>query len=396
MSIYKFISVVSIFTFSLLFSQDVLLSLDGSSLNYESSEDVAGFQFTHDGCVSGASGGDAAANGFTLSSSGSTVLAFSFTGAVIPSGSGTLLELAGNISSDCLSDFIFSNSIGEALDVSFDDGSADDGGSTDGGGDWGGDACSMPINTLHLDSDGNVLYNSSSDVGGFQFNVDGATVNDASGGDAASAGFLISTSATTVLGFSLTGGTIPSGCGTLLELDLEGAATGLSGIVMSDPAGSALDFEYFPMILLFVSVMNDFDFNDVGLKYFSFNFSYILIFYYTLRRKEALGYISLFVAGLFNDVIVGLPMGISSLLFLLICGFASYLRNITIRPSPIKDWFYFLFIVSLINSINYSILTLFFSFDLILMSYLVNTFFTFLFYIFFVSIFKYYLKSLND
>ena len=52
-------------------------------------------------------------------------------------------------------------------------------------------------------------------------------------------------------------------------------------------------FEYFPMILLFVSVMNDFDFNDVGLKYFSFNFSYILIFYYTLKRKEALGYISL-------------------------------------------------------------------------------------------------------
>ena len=50
-------------------------------------------------------------------------------------------------------------------------------------------------------------------------------------------------------------------------------------------------FEYFPMIWLFGSVMNDFDFNDVGLKYFSFNFSYILIFYYTLKRKEALGYV---------------------------------------------------------------------------------------------------------
>ena len=83
-------------------------------------------------------------------------------------------------------------------------------------------------------------------------------------------------------------------------------------------------FEYFPMILLFVSVMNDFDFNDVGLKYFSFNFSYILIFYYTLKRKEALGYISLFIAGLFNDVIVGLPMGISSLLFLLLCAISNY------------------------------------------------------------------------
>ena len=112
-------------------------------------------------------------------------------------------------------------------------------------------------------------------------------------------------------------------------------------------------FEYFPMILLFVSVMNDLDFNDVGIKYFSFNFSYILIFYYTLKRKEALGYVSLFIAGLFNDVIVGLPMGISSLLFLLLCGFASYLRNITLRPNLVKDWFFFLFTLSIINSFSW-------------------------------------------
>ena len=100
-------------------------------------------------------------------------------------------------------------------------------------------------------------------------------------------------------------------------------------------------FKYFPLILLFVSIMNDFNFNDLELKYFSFNFSYILIFYYTLKRKEALGYVSLFVAGLFNDVIIGLPMGISSLLFLLLCGLASYLRNITLTPNPFKDWIFF-------------------------------------------------------
>ena len=35
-----------------------------------------------------------------------------------------------------------------------------------------------------------------------------------------------------------------------------------------------------PLILLFVSVLNNYDFNYLGLKYFSFNFSYILIFYY--------------------------------------------------------------------------------------------------------------------
>ena len=103
-----------------------------------------------------------------------------------------------------------------------------------------------------------------------------------------------------------------------------------------------------------------------------------------------------FLAGLINDTVVGLPLGISSLSYILICIATSYFRNITIRSNPIRDWFYFLFIISLINSINYSVLSLFFSYDLILMDYLVNTFFTFLFYILFVSAFKYYLKGLND
>ena len=154
-------------------------------------------------------------------------------------------------------------------------------------------------------------------------------------------------------------------------------------------------YSWLPLIILFISVLNEFDLNYLNLDYFSFNFPFILIFFFTLKEFKNLDYLFVFVAGLFNDTVVGLPMGVSSLSYILICISTSYFRNITIRPSPIKDWFYFLFIVSLINSINYSILTLFFSFNLVLMSYLVNTFFTFLFYIFFVSIFKYYLKSLD-
>ena len=87
--------------FSFCFTQDVVLSLDGGNLNYESSVDIAGFQFNHNGCVTGAAGGDAAANGFTISSSGSTVLAFSFTGSVVPAGSGTLVQLTGDLTGDC-------------------------------------------------------------------------------------------------------------------------------------------------------------------------------------------------------------------------------------------------------------------------------------------------------
>ncbi len=151
-----------------------------------------------------------------------------------------------------------------------------------------------------------------------------------------------------------------------------------------------------PIIFLFISVMNEFDFNYLNLDYFSFNFPFILIFFFTLKEFKHFDYLLVFLAGLINDTVVGLPLGVSSLSYVLICIATSYFRNITIRPNPIKDWFYFLFIISLINSINYSILTLFFSFNLILMSYLVNTFFTFMFYIIFVSIFKYYLKGLND
>ena len=155
-------------------------------------------------------------------------------------------------------------------------------------------------------------------------------------------------------------------------------------------------YSWLPIIILIVSVLNEFDFNYLNLKYFSFNFPFILIFFFTLKEFKHFDYLLVFLAGLINDTVVGLPLGISSLSYILICIATSYFRNITIRPNPIKDWFYFLFIISLINSINYSVLTLFFSFNLILMNYLVNTFFTFTFYIVFVSIFKFYLKGLND
>ena len=155
-------------------------------------------------------------------------------------------------------------------------------------------------------------------------------------------------------------------------------------------------YSFLPLIILFVSVLNEFDFNYLNLDYFSFNFPFILIFFFTLKEYKHFDYLLVFFAGLINDTVVGLPLGVSSLSYVLICIATSYFRNITIRPSPVKDWFYFLFIISLINSINYSILTLLFSFNLFLMDYLVNTFFTFIFYIVFVSIFKIYLKGIND
>ena len=47
---------------------------------------------------------------------------------------------------------------------------------------------------LNSNNDGtwNVTYSSEDIIAGFQFDVDGATINEASGGDAAANGFLIS------------------------------------------------------------------------------------------------------------------------------------------------------------------------------------------------------------
>ena len=110
-------------------------------------------------------------------------------------------------------------------------------------------------------------------------------------------------------------------------------------------------YHYTPAILLYTSILSEIDFNNSEFKYFSFNFAYILIFHYSLKREGSIGYIVIFIAGLFNDVVNGIPMGISSLTYLLLCAAAAYLRNITLRPNIIKDWFFFLITVMVLNLI---------------------------------------------
>jgi uncharacterized membrane protein len=41
-------------------------------------------------------------------------------------------------------------------------------------------------------------------------------------------------------------------------------------------------------------------------------------------------------------LLLELPMGISSLIFLLLCGFASYLKKYNIKTKFNKDWIFFL------------------------------------------------------
>jgi len=143
-----------------------------------------------------------------------------------------------------------------------------------------------------------------------------------------------------------------------------------------------------PIIILFISVLNQIDLNYI--KFFSFNFPFILIYYWSLKKSETLGYGYIFLAGLINDVVVGFPMGFSCLSYLLICGFASYLKNIRVGPKLIQDWLFFLFTILVVNSLTYMSLIIFFSIDLNYFELFKNIFFTFLFYIPIANLFSFY------
>ena len=139
---------------------------------------------------------------------------------------------------------------------------------------------------------------------------------------------------------------------------------------------SRILFSYFPILLLFFSVLNEYDFNYLKIEYFSFNFVYILIFFWTLRNPNYLGYIPIFLAGIINDVIIGIPIGISSFCYLLICSVTAYIRNITLSANFINDWVSIILDFIFNNNPDY-------------LAYLINSGFTFILYPLFYLIFNY-------
>ena len=153
-------------------------------------------------------------------------------------------------------------------------------------------------------------------------------------------------------------------------------------------------YRHLPVILLFISILNESDLNYLDVEYFSFNFSYILIFYFNLKRSQGIGYVPIFIAGLFNDVILGIPIGLSSLMFLILCVATSYLRNITLSPSLIKDSIFFLVTILIINSLLFFSLNFIFDYELDFFDQIINITFTFVLYFLFSSIFNYFEKFL--
>ena len=228
-------------------------TITGDNIQVIMSNDVAvgGFQFTLTDSpdvisLTGASGGSASENGFEVSTSDlGIVIGFSFTGGTIPSGSSVLTNLSyslngGGITTVCIDDAIVSDSNANPLSVS--NTSCEEI-------DYNAGSAAFSFGQITANSI-EVYIENSIELAGFQFsltdNPDLITLVSASGGLAAENGFEVSTSELgIVIGFSLTGSTIPSGSGLLTTLEFLSQDSGNTDVcitetIASDSNGSAL------------------------------------------------------------------------------------------------------------------------------------------------------------
>ena len=137
----------------------------------------------------------------------------------------------------------------------------------------------------------------------------------------------------------------------------------------------------FPLLFLFFLAFTGFDLSFFLFKNnYSFNFIYLLIFYWILKKPDRLGYGLIFLAGIINDVVQNFPIGISSINYLLLCSIAAFIRTRTLMPSLIYDWIFYLIAILIISSVNYTTLTLIFEYPIKYGTLMFSSFITFLIY----------------
>ena len=146
-----------------------------------------------------------------------------------------------------------------------------------------------------------------------------------------------------------------------------------------------------PIILLYYLSISELDtYFENFFEILSFNIQLIIIYFWSLKKPEALGGGHVFFAGLINDVVMGIPLGLSSLSYLVVSLVAAYIKNMTVNTRITTDWFTF-FVAIFFSNLTFFILLNKFSdvaINVTEMSY--NTFFTLLFFPFFWFLFTYY------
>jgi len=134
---------------------------------------------------------------------------------------------------------------------------------------------------------------------------------------------------------------------------------------------------FIPLFILFFITFNG---NSVvELKSISINVNYILVYYWVLRKPEAMSYGYIFISGIITDVILGLPIGITPLALLFVATTAAYVRVVTVKISLVADWISFIPALLVGNFVYF--VGLYFSNNLLDLLYMFqNSIFTFIFY----------------
>ena len=127
-----------------------------------------------------------------------------------------------------------------------------------------------------------------------------------------------------------------------------------------------------------------------NLLIFSFNLQMIIVYFYILKFPDSLGTGHIFIAGIINDVVIGIPLGTSSLSFLTLAFFTSYIRNVTLRSKMGTEWITFIPALFFSNFVYFIVINNFSHLSFYYIELLSNTFFTFLFFPIFYFLFNNY------
>ena len=146
-----------------------------------------------------------------------------------------------------------------------------------------------------------------------------------------------------------------------------------------------------PIILLYYLSISEVDTHfENYFEILSFNIQLIIVYFWVLKRSELLGNGHIFFAGLINDVVLGFPLGLSSLSYLIAALVATYIKNMSVHTTLTSDWFTFL-VALILSNFTFGILAYKFSdISINTTEIFYNTFFTLIFFPFFWFLFSYY------
>ena len=149
-----------------------------------------------------------------------------------------------------------------------------------------------------------------------------------------------------------------------------------------------------PLILLYYLSISEVDANlENFLEIFSINLQIIIIYFWMIKRPSLMGTGHIFVAGLINDVVMGFPLGISSLSYLVVCFVGNYVRNKSVNTTLASDWVTFLIALLLSNLLFFSLTNNFTDLGIPFSKMAYNTFFTFFLFPIFWFLFNIYQMS---